>query len=429
MTLRLRNARLEDGSSVDVTIDGARITSVDPVDPVDRAGRVPGRPAPTDGDVDGVGDDVDRDVDGDLDLTGYLLLVAPAEPHAHLDKALTADAVPNPAGDLAGAIEAWLAHRSTITKDDFIDRATRAAELSVANGCTALRTHVDLGVDIGTTGVEALLEVKAALAPVVDLQLVGLVAGLTSPGGTDELAVMRDALDMGLDVVGGVPHIEMDPARSIDLVLELAAEYERPIDLHADENLDPGSCDLETLARRVSITGFDQPVVASHCVALAMKPETEQRRIAEAATAAGVAVVALPQTNLYLQARNIATAPPRGLTALAALHRAGTTVAGGGDNLRDPFCPVGRADPLETASLLVMAGHLSPAAAYHCVSGGARAAMGLEPVTISAGRPAELLAIAASSIGEAVGAAPADRLVIHHGRVLIGRRTVGGGRI
>ncbi len=110
---------------------------------------------------------VDDDVDVDLDLTGYLLLVAPAEPHAHLDKALTADAVPNPAGDLAGAIEAWLAHRSTITKDDFIDRATRAAELSVANGCTALRTHVDLGVDIGTTGVEALLEVKAALAPVV----------------------------------------------------------------------------------------------------------------------------------------------------------------------------------------------------------------------------------------------------------------------
>ncbi len=397
MTLRLRNARLEDGPLVDVIIDDARITSVGPADP---------NPAtePRRGE--------------ELDLAGSLLVPAPAEPHAHLDKALTADVVPNPAGDLGGAIEAWLAHRPTITKADYVERATTAAELSLANGCTALRTHVDLGVDIGTTGVEAMLEVKAALGSVMDLQLVGLVAGLTSPGGAEELALVREALDMGLDVVGGVPHIEADPARAIDLVLEVAGEYGRPIDLHADENLDPASHDLETLARRVSATGFEHPVVASHCVALSMKPEAEQHRIAEAVAAAGVMVVSLPQTNLYLQARNIATAPPRGLTALAALRRAGAVIAGGGDNLRDPFCPVGRADPMETASLLVMAGHLPPDAAYHCVSGGARAAMGLEPVAISAGRPAELLALPSASISGAVAAAPGGRLVIRRGRVV-----------
>ena len=406
--LVLRNA-LVDGAPVDVVIVGERIAEVRPagaaVAPVTVAGTT-------------------------IDLAGRLLLPAPAEPHAHLDKALTVDRVPNPAGDLHGAIEAWLAHRPTIAGDDYVRRATEAAELGLANGCTAIRTHVDLGprppADIGTTGLEALLEVKAALAPVLDLQLVGLIAGVTAPGpaGAEARAVLDDALDLGLDVVGGVPHIEGgfggDPARAVDVLLEVAADRQRPVDLHADENLDPASLDLETLARRVLDTGFPNGATASHCVALAMKPEAEQRRIAELVAEAGVAVVALPQTNLYLQARGVATAPPRGLTALEPLVAAGATVAGGGDNLRDPFCPVGRADPLETAALLVLAGHRSPDEAYRAVSAGARAAMGLAPVEVAAGAPAELVALRAGSLTEAVAAAPADRLVIHRGRLVSG---------
>jgi cytosine deaminase len=113
-------------------------------------------------------------------------------------------------------------------------------------------------------------------------------------------------------------------------------------------------------------------------------------------------------------------ATPRGLTAVAALERAGVTVAGGADNVRDPFNPVGRADPLETASLLVMAAHRQPARAWEMVSTGARSAMGLEPVRIEPGAPAELMAIPAASVGEAVAAAPGDRLVVHRGRVVAG---------
>lgn len=410
----LRNATLDDGRVVDVTIVDDRISAVTPASDAvagDRSSvKATARQSVTDASA--------STESAVIDLRGMLLLPAPAEPHAHLDKALTADVVANPQGDLGGAIAAWSAYRTTITHQDFVERATTAARLAVANGCTALRTHVDVGADIGTTGVEALLQVKADLAAIIDIQLVCLNGGFTGVDGAAQLAAVRSALDLGVDVVGGVPHIESDPARAIDLALELAGEYDRPIDLHADETLDADSADLQTLAERILATGFSNGAVASHCVALGMKGADQQGKIAELAAAAGVAVVALPQTNLYLQARGVETAAPRGLTALAALERAGATVAGGGDNLRDPFCLVGRGDPMETASLLVMAGHLLPAAAYRAVSAGARAAMGLEAVTVTVGAPAELVAIPAESVGEAVATGPAGRVVIRQGRVV-----------
>jgi cytosine deaminase len=426
--LRLLNATLHDGSTADVTIDGDRISTVDLIDPGKTVDPVdPGKT------VDPVdpGKTVDPGAsplatsDG-IDLTGYLLTSAFAEPHAHLDKALTADLVSNPAGDLIGAIEAWLAYRTTITKADFASRATAAALLGLANGCTAIRTHVDIGPDIGTTGVEALLEVKAALAPTLDLQLVGLIGGLTGPSAADAMAVLRDALSMGLDVVGGVPHREDDPAEAIERAFAVASEYERPVDLHADEALDPTAHDLELMADRVTASGFEHQVTASHCVALGMKPEADQRRIAEATATAGINVITLPQTNLYLQARDVAVAPPRGLTALGPLEQAGVTVAAGGDNLQDPFCIVGRADPMETASLLVMAGHLSAADAYRLVSSRARSAMGLEPTAVTPGGVAELVALPAPSLRQAVAVGPPGRLVIHRGVVVHDGRTTTG---
>lgn len=393
----IRHATSPAGDLISLRLDGDRISAV-----VDDGSR------PSDGADDPV-----------LDATGYLVLPAPAEPHAHLDKALTADRVDNPVGDLGGAVAGWLAHRGSISHDDFVARATQAALASVANGCTAIRTHVDLGSDVGTTAVEALLEVKAALAEEVDLQVVGLVGRPTGgPAGAANRAVLRHALDLGLDVVGGCPHLDDDPAACLDAVLQLASEYDRPLDLHTDENLSLTSLDLEGLAQRVLATGFDGGVVASHCVSLGMQPQVVQRRVAAVVAAAGVAVVTLPQTNLFLQARGERTAPPRGLTALASLEEAGVLVAGGADNVQDPFCTVGRSDPLETASLLVMAGHLTPELAYDYVSNRARRALGLEAVTLAPGSPAELLLIRASTLRQAIAAAPVERIVVHRGRVV-----------
>lgn len=397
----ITNATLANGETATIRLDGDRITEVELAAPAGRR-----QLAASDG----------EEV---LDATGLLVLPAPAEPHGHLDKALTADRVPNPAGDLMGAVTAWLAHRLTLDRGDFADRATRAALQAVANGCTAIRTHVDLGSDVGTMAVEALLQVKAALAAEVDLQVVGLVGRpMTGPDGGPNRAVLQRALELGLDVVGGCPHLDPHPSACTEVLLAVARRHGRPVDLHTDENLSPTSLDLELLARRVLQTGFDHGVVASHCVSLGIQPVDVQERVADTVAAAGVAVVTLPQTNLFLQARGHRSSPPRGLTAIAALEDAGVVVAGGGDNLQDPFCTVGRGDPLETAALLVMAAHLPPELAYDYVSNRARLAMGLEPVVVSAGSPAELLLVRAANVREAVATAPAERTVVHRGRVV-----------
>jgi cytosine deaminase len=396
----LRSAHLADGRVVDITLTGDRIATVEPAST--------GAQAKT--------DDV-------VDLDGYLLLPAPAEPHAHLDKALSADLVPNPAGDLLGAIGAWMAHYPDRTHAEIADRARRAALRGLANGCTAIRTHIDVNEQIGLRGVTALLEVRAELAGLVEIQLVALPGRpLTGAEGAPNRRLLAEALDLGVDIAGGCPHIDPDHLGHLDHALETAAALGRPLDLHMDENLDPDSLDLRHLARRITETGFAHGVVAGHCTSLGMLPPGLQAEIAAEVAAAGISVVTLPQTNLFLQARGEHTAQPRGLTAIAALLEAGVNLAGGGDNLQDPFNTVGRADPFETAALLVMAGHLTPELAYEAVSTAARRAMGLDEVRIEPGRPADLLAVRATTLRDAVASAPGDRVVFARGR-LVARTT------
>ncbi|AHH97350.1 amidohydrolase family protein [Kutzneria albida] len=359
-----------------------------------------------------------------LDLRGYLLLPAPAEPHAHLDKALTLTAAPNPSGDLAGAIEAWQRYSPRMQHEDIVARATEAVLLSLSHGATAVRSHVDVNSAVGLRCLEALLAVREAVRGQLDLQLVALTGiPVTGAAGADNLALLRGALELGADVVGACPYLDPDPEQCHRICLELAAEFGVPIDLHTDETIDPQVLTLPYFAELVASTGFPHGATASHCVSLGVQDPEVAQDVAERVAAAGIAVVCLPQTNLYLQARACPSAPPRGLTALRALLAAGATVAGGGDNVQDPFNQAGRGDPLETASLLVTAGHLLPEQAYTAISTSARAAMGLPEVRVAAGFPAELMAIRASTVGEAVAGASPDRIVLHRGRV-VGRTSV-----
>jgi cytosine deaminase len=357
-----------------------------------------------------------------LDLSGYLLLPAPAEPHGHFDCALTADRIPNPTGDLAGAIDAWLAYQVSIPHEDFVARATEAALLGLANGATAIRTHVGVYDPGGIAAIEALLEVRERLGDLVDLQLVPLPVELTGPEYASVRALLRKAMELGADAVGGAPYLDPLPIAYHELTLSLAAEFGRPIDLHTDETDDPAVLTLPHFADLVARTGFPFGATASHCVSLGVQAPERAAEVAAQVAAAQLTVVCNPQTSLFLQARGQTSAPVRGLTALRALLDAGVTVAGGGDNLRDPFNPVGRVDPLETASLLVTAGHLTPEEAYAAVSSGARAAIGLPEVQVAPGFPAELLAVQASSLAEAI-AGGTSRVVIRQGRV-VSRTTV-----
>lgn len=388
----LRGVRLASGDLVDIALDGDEVLAVVPE----------GSPLPeTDGET--------------LDLTGYFVTAAGAEPHAHLDKSQSWDAIQPPFGDLERAIDSWHAYAVTLDEDDTLRRARSTALRMLASGITAVRTHVDLlRGDDALTGVRALVRLRAELAGLMDIELVAL-GGPTVP---DE--VFEAALDAGVDLVGGAPHLADDPIADLERLIALARRRDVGLDLHTDESLE-GFDTLATYA--AAVTGWHRPRTAGHCVRLSMMAETQLDALADGIRTADIGIVALPITNLYLQGWGVDRAIPRGIAPIGRLKAAGVRVAAGADNVRDPFNPVGRCDHLETASLLVSAGHLAPDDAMDAVTVGARDVMGLPLAGPVAGARADLVAIKADSLGEAVAFASADRVVIHRGR-LVSRTTV-----
>ncbi len=355
-----------------------------------------------------------------VDLTGRVLLPAATEPHAHLDKAFLAEVVHNPTGDLIGAIEAMRANRHLLTVADTADRAERAARRMAANGFTSVRTHADVTTEHGLTSIDALLDVRERVADVIDVEIVALCGWpVTGAVGADQRALLRTAMEMGADLVGGCPHLESIAGGTIadatEVLLQIADEHQRPVDLHTDETLDPSADGLDRLATHV-LDGFALPVTASHCVSLGQRSEAEQAATAERVAAAGINVVALPHTNLFLQGRGRAPMP-RALTAVHALQRSGVNVSAGADNLQDPFNPLGRACPFETAGLMILTSHLLPAEAWATVSTNAsRALRGADiPLGLVAGARADLLSVPADNVRGAIADAPAERWVWRHG--------------
>jgi cytosine deaminase len=391
----LRGVRLPDGTLGDLLIDGGAV--------------VADAPGP------GV----------ELDATGWRVLPAACEPHAHLDKALTGPRIdPDAGNDLLTAIAAWRDLLPGIDRADIAARATAAIEQYVVRGITTIRSHVDVPVEGDRfRGVDALVAVRERLRGRVDLQ-VCLLAGDQADDG-----VVAEAMARGVDVVGGCPHLAPDPHREVTRMLDLAERLDLPIDLHADEQTDVALPDAELdvvdLARQVLARGMAGVgrVTASHCVRLGVLPPERLGPVLELLAEAGLGIVALPITNLYLQGRDAAHSAPRGIAALRALLDAGIPLAAGGDNLRDPFNPMGRADPFETTSLLVTAGHLSAAEALAAVTTGARAVLGRPPAGPGAGQRADLLLVPDVDPGEVLAGAVDARVVLHGGRVVADTRT------
>jgi cytosine deaminase len=363
-----------------------------------------------------------------VDGAGHVLLPSLVEPHAHLDKALTSGLVANERRDLAGAVEAWLRARSHFTVDEMAERARRAALQYLANGVTHIRTHADVGDGIRLRALGATLRARDELAGLVSIQVVAFAGlPLTGAGAEVNVDLLRSALALGADLVGGAPWLDPSPRQALEVLASAAAEYGVGLDLHVDETVDPAHFTLPDLVALAG-AGFTGPITASHAVSLGSQPLAVQTSTAEALAGRGIDVVALPITNLYLQAREVGVQQPRGLTGLAALARAGVRVGGGGDNLRDPFNPLGRADPLEVASLLTSAGHLEVEAALEAVSSTARAilsgdrtaraASAARPLQVKVGDAADLVAVRGTTVADVVAAAPAARTVVHAGKVV-----------
>jgi cytosine/creatinine deaminase len=366
--LLLSDAQLPDGRIVDVRLAGPLIEAV------------------------GTAGSLSTDTGARVDLSGYLLLPAPAEPHAHLDSALTADGEGPPS------------HES----DEVQRRVIEAALLQLGHGATALRTHVRIGDVQGLLGLEAVLQARRALRGLVELHAVAVPRVLTGAAGADGLAMLRDAVGMGAAVIGGCPDLDPDPAGYVEAVLEIAAGAGLPVDLHTEGD------DPARLVRLAAMAGGLRPgVTVGPCAGLARLPWDTGTRVAGQLAAAGVSVVCLPQggCGALESVRRSGAAPVRTLRA------AGVRVAAGSGALRDLTNPVGRGDPLEAAFLLASQGECDATEAYDTVSGQARSVLGLPRVRIEAGFPAELLAVRAERL-EAMLSLAYSRIVIHRGRVV-----------
>ncbi|MER7172811.1 amidohydrolase family protein [Streptomyces mesophilus] len=365
-SLLLCGARLTDGRTVDVRLGRGRIEAVG------TAGSLAAHSSR-------------------VDLNGYLLLPAPAEPHAHSDTALAADGGGPVSYDVT----------------DVQRRTTEAALLQLGHGATALRSHVRIGDVQGLGPMEAVLQARRSLRGLAELSAVAVPRLLTGVAGADGLAMLRDAVKMGASVVGGCPDLDPDPTGYVEAVLEVAAEHGCPVDLHTD-GLDPAR-----LSRLAAMAGGLRPgVTIGPLGGLGRVPREVAVRSAEALAAAGVRVSCLPQGDCGgLGRRGNTTAPVR------LLRTAGVRVAAGSGALRDPANPVGRGDPLEAAYLLASQHGLDPAQAYDAVCGEARAAMALPEVRVEAGFPAELLAVRGDGLAGALSLAY-SRIVVHRGRVV-----------
>ncbi|WP_300677516.1 amidohydrolase family protein [Nocardioides sp.] len=389
----LRNATLSDGRRVDVAIDGAVVHDVFEAGTAATPEAAAADPASV------------------LDLDGYLLLTAPADPHAHLDKALSFDAVQPPFGDLGTAIEAWIAWSADVTIDNIVARAREQVLQMVANGTTAIRSHADVLPGNAARNVAALAQVRAELGHLVDLEIVALCSSFVSD------AEIEEALAAGATVLGGAPHLAEDPIAELERLLAIAERHHLAVDLHTDESLD-GPLTLDAYARAVRDWPRDRQYSAGHCCRLGTLESAELDAVIDEVKASDLGIISLPITNLYLQGWQHPVSTPRGLTALRALIDAGVRVGAGADNVRDPFNPVGRSDAFETASLLITAGHLTPEESWSLVSDGARSVMGLPVAGAVPGARADLVAIRAASLLEAIAVASADRLVLHGGRLI-----------
>jgi cytosine deaminase len=326
--LMVRHVNLPDGrTDVDVAVRDGRIVEI--------GAALPGTAHET---VDGQG----------------LLLAPPfVDAHFHMDSTLSLG-LPrlNQSGTLLEGIALWGELKPLLTVEALVERALRYCDWAVARGLLAIRSHVDI-CDPRLLAVQALLEVKRQVAPYLDLQLVAFPQDgvLRSPGALDNL---RRALDMGVEVVGGIPHFERtmaDGAASVTLLCELAAERGLRVDMHCDESDDPLSRHVETLAAETVRLGLQGRVTGSHLTSMHSMDNYYVSKLLPLIAQSGLQVVANPLINITLQARHDTYPKRRGMTRVPELMAHGVNVAFGSDCVMDPWYPMGSADLLEVASM------------------------------------------------------------------------------
>ncbi|AWI54251.1 cytosine deaminase [Aquabacterium olei] len=383
LDLLIRHCTLPDGrTDQDVAIQNGRIIAVQPALAAQAANEV--------------------------DAQGQLLTPPFVDAHFHMDSTLSyGKPRVNASGTLLEGIALWGELKPLLTQQALVDRALAYCDWAVARGLLAIRSHVDV-CDPRLLAVEALLHVRECVKPYLDLQLVAFPQDgvLRGPGAFDTL---RRALDMGVDVVGGIPHFERTAeqgAESVRLLCELAAERGLRVDLHCDETDDPLSRHIETLAFHTQRLGLQGRVAGSHLTSMHSMDNYYVSKLLPLMREAGVAAIANPLINITLQGRHDTYPKRRGMTRVPELLAAGIPVAFGHDCVMDPWYGLGSGDMLEVAHMgLHVAQMTSQTAMRQCfdaVTHTPAAILGLDGYGIAPGCRADLVLLQARDPVEAI---------------------------
>lgn len=380
-----------------------------------------------DGRVVGRGRSLDSPVDAEeIDATGAILCPPYVEPHFHLDSALTlGEPRWNESGTLLEGIACWKERKATLSADDVKRRARTVIAWFVANGTLALRSHVDCS-DERLVALRALLELREELRPVFELQLVAFPQeGIYRYRGGLEL--LEEAVRLGADAVGAIPHFERTReagVRSVQVAFELAARYEKRIDIHCDETDDEHSRFVEVVAEEAA-NGSVRSVTASHVTASGSHNGAYLGKLAALLVEGGVDVVVNPLINLHLQGRFDAYPRRRGLAPVKELLAAGVNVAFGHDCVMDPWYPLGMGDQSQVAFVGAHAAQLlgrdELAECHRLVSDRPAQVLGLDGRGSEEGEVASFLLVDAESRHDLLRRQAKPWLVVSHGRVVARR--------
>ncbi len=406
--LLIDNARLPDGrQGMQLLAEGGRIVAIRP--------SVPG--APTESVPAGT---------QVLDAQGWLLSPPFIDAHFHLDATLS-HGLPrvNASGTLLEGIALWGELKPLLTEDAIADRALAYCDWAVARGLLAIRSHVDI-CDERLLAVRALLDVKRRVAPYLDLQLVAFPQDglLRSPGA---LANLQRALDLGVDVVGGIPHFERtmaEGAESVRVLCELAAARGLPVDMHCDESDDPLSRHIETLAFHTQRLGLQGRVTGSHLTSMHSMDNYYASKLLPLMAEAGVHVVANPLINITLQGRHDSYPKRRGMTRVPELMAAGVNLAFGHDCVMDPWYSFGSACMLEVAAMGLHVAQMTSSAGqrqcFDAVTVNAARVLGLPGYGLDVGCRADFVLLQARTPEEAIRLR-AQRLAVVRGGAVVSR--------
>ncbi len=359
-----------------------------------------------------------------VDAAGCLVSPPFVDAHFHMDATLSYG-IPriNASGTLLEGITLWGELKPLLTHEAVMERALTYCDWAVSMGLLAIRSHVDI-CDDRLLAVEALLEVKKKVASYLDLQLVAFPQDGFYRSQSAEANTLR-ALDLGVDVVGGIPHFERtmeEGRRSIRALCEIAAQRGLRVDLHCDETDDPLSRHIETLAAETLRLKLAGRVAGSHLTSMHSMDNYYVSKLLPLVAEAGVAAIPNPLINIVIQGRHDTYPKRRGMTRVPEMLNSGITVAFGQDCVLDPWYPLGTADMLDVAFMgLHVAQMTSPAHMRRCfdlVTSAPATIMGLEDYGLKKGATASLVVLQASNPVEAIRLRATRLAVISKGKIV-----------